>query len=196
MSTIGGEQDSTCTPASCWAARHSTAPLCNTLDLHQIGHLSREDLSSQKEASLFAPPNILFMVADDLGYNDVSHHGSRQIPTPSIDEIANTGISLTNYHVQPVCSPTRASLLSGRHAIHHGIYMPFAQVRTGASSCVHIHSKCCTLAYVGWSRASDIVGNILSAASARCGEFAPWVCVNERLSASVLFPSASSFRKF
>ena len=74
-----------------------------------------------------SPPPIVFIVADDLGFNDVGFHGSKQIPTPALDEIAHTGITLDNYHAQPVCSPTRASLLSGRHAIHHGIYMPFAQ---------------------------------------------------------------------
>lgn len=71
--------------------------------------------------------SIVFIVADDLGFNDVSFHGSTQIPTPAIDELAHTGLVLDNYHAQPVCSPTRASLLSGRHAIHHGIYMPFSQ---------------------------------------------------------------------
>ena len=74
-----------------------------------------------------AAKNIVFIVADDLGFNDVSFHGSTQIPTPAIDELAATGLTLDNYHAQPVCSPTRASILSGRHAIHHGIYMPFAQ---------------------------------------------------------------------
>ena len=67
-------------------------------------------------------------VADDLGYNDVQFHGSPQIPTPRLNALAASGLTLTNYHAQPVCSPTRASILSGRHAIHHGIYMPFAQV--------------------------------------------------------------------
>jgi hypothetical protein len=61
------------------------------------------------------------------GFNDVGFHGSTQIPTPHMDEIAKTGVTLNNYHAQPVCSPTRASLMSGRHAIHHGIYMPFSQ---------------------------------------------------------------------
>lgn len=72
-------------------------------------------------------PNILFILSDDLGFNDVGFHGSTQIPTPNIDEIANTGIILNNYHAQPVCSPTRSSLMSGRHVIHTGIYMPFSQ---------------------------------------------------------------------
>ena len=74
-----------------------------------------------------AARSIVFIVADDLGFNDVSFHGSPQIPTPAIDELAATGLVLDNYHAQPVCTPTRASILTGRHAIHHGIYMPFAQ---------------------------------------------------------------------
>ena len=76
---------------------------------------------------LLRAPNILFLVADDLGFNDVGFHGSRQIPTPHLDALAADGVDLLNYHTHPVCSPSRASMLSGRHAIHHGIYMPFAQ---------------------------------------------------------------------
>lgn len=85
-------------------------------------------------------------------------HGSPQVPTPAIDEIARTGVRLDNYHTQPVCSPSRSTIFSGRcvmmhaspspcrrrqhhltphssltplytsrHAIHHGVYMPFPQ---------------------------------------------------------------------
>eukprot|EP00052_Salpingoeca_macrocollata_P014471 m.113785 g.113785 ORF g.113785 m.113785 type:complete len:504 (-) comp19329_c0_seq3:256-1767(-) len=72
-------------------------------------------------------PHIVFIVADDLGWNDVQFHGSPQIPTPNIDKLAQEGVILNNYHAQPVCSPTRASILSGRHVIHTGIYMPFSQ---------------------------------------------------------------------
>ena len=74
-----------------------------------------------------ARPNILVIVADDLGWNDVSFHGSSQIPTPHLDFLASTGVTLRQHYVQPVCTPTRASLLSGRHVIHTGIYMPFGQ---------------------------------------------------------------------
>lgn len=66
-------------------------------------------------------------VSDDLGWNDVSFHGSEQIGTPHIDVIAKEGVALYNYHIQPVCSPTRSTILSGRHVIHTGLYMPFAQ---------------------------------------------------------------------
>jgi len=50
-------------------------------------------------------PPIIFIIADDLGFNDVSFHGSAQIPTPSIDAIAKTGVTLDNYHAQPVRLP-------------------------------------------------------------------------------------------
>jgi arylsulfatase A-like enzyme len=52
-------------------------------------------------------------------------HGSPQIPTPAIDALAREGVLLANYHVQPVCSPSRATFLSGRHVIHTGVYMPW-----------------------------------------------------------------------
>jgi len=78
-------------------------------------------------ASTSAPsaPHIVFIIADDLGYNDVGYHGSPQIPTPHIDALAARGVRLESYYVQPVCSPSRSSFLSGRHVIHTGVYTPF-----------------------------------------------------------------------
>ena len=72
-------------------------------------------------------PNIVFILADDLGYNDISLHGGASWATPNIDGIAARGVAFENYYVQPVCSPTRASLLTGRHVIHTGIYNAFAK---------------------------------------------------------------------
>lgn len=65
-------------------------------------------------------PHILFIVADDLGWSDVGFHGS-VIKTPNIDKLANEGVILDNYYVQPLCTPTRSALMTGRYPIHTGI---------------------------------------------------------------------------
>ena len=54
------------------------------------------------------------------GWDDVSFHGSDQIPTPNIDDLANNGVILNNYYVLPVCSPTRSAIMTGRYPIHTG----------------------------------------------------------------------------
>lgn len=68
-------------------------------------------------------PNILIILADDLGWNDVGYHGS-PIETPNIDRIAHEGIELDRFYVQPSCSPTRAALMTGKVPMRLGIYRP------------------------------------------------------------------------
>ncbi|MCU0725302.1 MAG: sulfatase-like hydrolase/transferase, partial [Planctomycetes bacterium] len=67
------------------------------------------------------PPNVVLILADDLGYADLGAQGGRDIKTPAIDSIATAGIRFTNGYVPcPVCAPTRAGLLTGRYPQRFG----------------------------------------------------------------------------
>ena len=76
-------------------------------------------------------PNILFILADDLGYADVGFTGGREIKTPNLDALAAAGARMDQFYVQPLCSPTRAALLTGRYPMRHGLQVgvvrPWAQ---------------------------------------------------------------------
>lgn len=65
-------------------------------------------------------PNVVIFLADDLGWNDVGYHGS-EIETPNIDRLAREGVQLDRFYVYPVCSPTRAGLMTGRSSIRTGV---------------------------------------------------------------------------
>lgn len=66
-------------------------------------------------------PHIILIVADDLGWNDVGVHGSRLAPTPNIDALAAAGRLLRQHYALPTCTPSRAALLTGRHAAATGM---------------------------------------------------------------------------
>src|SRR5436305_13572784 len=66
-------------------------------------------------------PNVVILLADDLGYADVGFQGCQDIPTPNIDTVAKNGVRCTNGYVSgPYCSPTRAGLLTGRYQQRFG----------------------------------------------------------------------------
>lgn len=65
-------------------------------------------------------PNIVYIVADDLGWKDVGFHGS-DIKTPTIDQLAATGARLEQFYAQPMCTPTRAALMTGRYPMRYGL---------------------------------------------------------------------------
>ena len=78
-------------------------------------------LSAATASAQTRPPNILIIVADDMGYADIGVQGSRDIPTPNIDSLAAGGTRFTNAYVSgPYCSPTRAGLMTGRYPQRFG----------------------------------------------------------------------------
>ncbi len=67
-------------------------------------------------------PNVVFVLFDDLGISDLGAYGGDLVPTPNLDELAAEGLRFTNAYANgPVCSPTRAALLTGRHPVEFGI---------------------------------------------------------------------------
>jgi len=77
--------------------------------------------NSEATETASPPPNIVFILADDLGFRDVGFSGSTTIRTPTLDRLAYDGVRFDSYYVQPICSPTRSQLLSGRYQIHTGL---------------------------------------------------------------------------
>jgi len=69
------------------------------------------------------PPNIVFMIADDLGWADVEFHGG-SVPTPHLNQLLKSGMELQQHYVAPVCSPTRAGFLTGRYWSRFGVTTP------------------------------------------------------------------------
>ena len=75
-------------------------------------------------AAMNSKPNVVFILVDDVGYNDIgynnrSQHSSGRILTPNIDRLADSGVKLDNYYVQPICSPTRGALMTGRYSFRY-----------------------------------------------------------------------------
>ena len=83
-------------------------------------------------------PHILFIMADDIGYQDAGFRGS-EIPTPNMDRLANSGVILKFHYVMPQCSPTRAAFLTGRSAIRTGAW--FGNMKPGQVGGMDLETK-------------------------------------------------------
>src|SRR5579872_6903109 len=83
-------------------------------------------LSSLAPTSAQQPqkPNVVFILADNVGYGDLGPYGGGELrgaPTPRIDQLAREGLRLTQFLVEPACTPSRAALMTGRYSIREGL---------------------------------------------------------------------------
>jgi len=83
------------------------------------------------QVAAFERPNVVVIVADDLGWADVGYHGGN-IDTPSLDRLAEQGVQLNRFYTTPICSPTRAALMTGRDpmrlGVAYGVIMPWDNI--------------------------------------------------------------------
>jgi arylsulfatase A-like enzyme len=100
-------------------------------------------------------PNVVLIMADDQGWGDLSFNGNTNLSTPNIDALAKNGVSFEYFYVQPVCSPTRAELLTGRHSSRLGVYATSTggeRINLGETTIANVFKKAGykTAAYGKW----------------------------------------------
>lgn len=124
-----------------------------------------------------AHPNIIIMMADDLGYGDLGCFGHKHIQTPNLDRLALTGTRFTSFYSgHPTCSPSRAGMMSGRTPFRSGIYNYIP-----GESCVHLRDEEVTVA------------EICKAAGYSTGFFGKWGLIGDMEDRTQAFPNDQGF---
>jgi arylsulfatase A-like enzyme len=77
---------------------------------------------SSRAAEARSKPNVILVMSDDQGYGDIHGHGNSMIRTPNLDRLRGQSVRLTNFHVDPTCSPTRSALMTGRYSTRTGVW--------------------------------------------------------------------------
>ncbi|MCF2946493.1 arylsulfatase [Paraglaciecola aquimarina] len=92
-----------------------------------VALLSQPTISAHhQQSSTNNQTNVIVILSDDQGYGDFSITGNPVIKTPNLDKLATDGIQLTDFHVDPTCSPSRAGLMTGRYSTRVGVWLTFA----------------------------------------------------------------------
>lgn len=86
-------------------------------------------------------PNIILLMGDDHGWEEVGYNDHPYVKTPYLDEMAASGLRLDNFYAQPSCSPTRGSVLTGRHPNRYGIFRPGYSIRPEEVSVAQLLKK-------------------------------------------------------
>ncbi len=83
-------------------------------------------------------PNVILLMGDDHGWEEVGYNGHPYVKTPFLDEMAAAGLRLDNFYAQPTCSPTRGNVLTGRHPNRYGIFRPGYSIRPKEITIAHL----------------------------------------------------------
>lgn len=121
-------------------------------------------------------PNILLIVSDDQGWPDLGCIGTKPVQTPHLDALAREGVRLTNYYVTwPACTPSRGSILTGRHPLRNGLY---DMVRNDLVNYGHRYSAAeyatSPEMTIGLDPQEKTIGDVLREAGYRCGMVGKW----------------------
>ncbi len=102
----------------------STCLLIGVMNITSCGQVEQQSQQSTEPSSALkqVQPNIIIVMTDDQGYGDFSMHNNPIVKTPNLEELANQSQRLTNFHVDPTCSPTRAALMSGKYSLRAGVW--------------------------------------------------------------------------
>ncbi len=104
-----------------WTARHPARWIC-TLAI-AAGFITMFGVARPVHAAREARrPNVVLIITDDQGYGDIAAHGNPVIRTPNLDRLHAQSVRLTDFHVDPTCSPTRSSLMTGRYSTRTGVW--------------------------------------------------------------------------
>ena len=120
-----------------------------------------QDRLAALEKKFGKKPNIVFILADDIGYTELGSYGGGKVrgaPTPKLDQMAGEGMKLLSYYSEPSCSPTRAALMTGRHPVRIGLLGPIFPGTSG----------------LGLADEEVSVAEILSKAGYATGMFGKW----------------------
>lgn len=127
-------------------------------------------------------PNVIFILADDLGFGDVGFNGQKKIKTPQLDKLADEGMVLNSFYAgAPVCGPSRASLLSGMHTGH-------CKIRGNPRWTVGGKP-------IDFDDSDMTLGKVMKAAGYACGYFGKWG-LNENTHEGTGHPNQHGFDEF
>lgn len=139
-------------------------------------------LSIAAVASAAEKPNVIFILADDLGFGDVGFNGQKRIKTPQLDQLAKEGMVLNSFYAaSPVCGPSRACLMSGQHTGHCKIRGNPRWTKSGNA--------------VDFDETDKTLGTVMKEAGYACGYFGKWA-LNEDIKKGSGHPNKHGFDEF